>query len=119
MVNRCVECSRQDIEPLISGTEIYKLASHLITASSSLNASHSPEEVRLERGAGWCSRELGLDVLDPWIEFNFGVDVVVHSITIAGNSVGHVNEFRVQFTTMENPTLRFVMQTDPTTPEVG
>ena len=91
--------------------EVYRVDSHLITASSSLNASHTPEEARLPGGEGWCSRMLGFSIHDPWLEVNFGTEVVVHGISVSGNNFSHINQFQLQYANGEDETLQYVLNT--------
>ena len=88
----------------------------MITASSSFNSSHTPSEARLQNGDGWCSEQL-LGINDPWLEIEFERNVIVYSISVAGNDISYVSEYRIEFAAMEDDEMQFVL-TDTEEPKV-
>lgn len=91
--NFSLECD--DLVPLIMGSQ-YRVTDNQITASTSLNHTHLPKDARLPNGSAWCSEQLGLSIHDPWLQVNFGADIVIHTISISGSSFSHVTSFQIQ-----------------------
>lgn len=87
-----------------------RVADHLFTASESLNGDHLPREARLPSGNSWCTTELGFSTKDPFLEINFGTDVIIQIIEVSGN----VTQFHLQYSTIEESELHFVIKEDST-----
>ena len=100
-------------EPLVYGPS-RRVASHFFNAANSLDEEHSPKEVRLPSGNSWCSAELGFSIDDPFLELNFGADVIIQSINISGN----VTQFRIQYSTMDEDHLQFLTGQGSEIPQV-
>ena len=85
------ECAT--LVPLIAGNQ-YKVTDDQLTASSFLNTTHLPCDARLPSGSAWCARDS-----EPWLQVDFGADIVVHTLSISGSSFSHVTSFQIQSTT--------------------
>ena len=69
---------------------------------------------------GWCSRQLATDIFDPYIEIDFGRDVLISSIETQGVpqtivrralSMGgqFIERYRVQVATGENSNFQYII----------
>ena len=84
------ECAT--LVPLIAGNQ-YKVTDDQLTASSFLNTTHLPCDARLPSGSAWCARDP-----EPWLQVDFGADIVIHTLSISGSSFSHVTSFQIQST---------------------
>ena len=88
--------------PLITGDQ-YKVTDDQITASSFLNPTHLSSDARLPSGSAWCTVEP-----DPWLQIDFGADIVIHTLSISGGSFSHVTSFQIQSATASSGELQYL-----------
>ena len=84
--------------------------SAVFRASNDIN-NHSASQVRLSDD-GWCSDHLATDIFDPYIEIDFGRDILFTSVTIEGidflSGDHFIKRFRIQIAAKKGASLQYI-----------
>lgn len=92
---------------------MYRLNDTQITENPAVESrnGYSPENVRLPDGRGWCSEDLGTNIHDPYLDFNFNTDtVILNYIEITGidSRNNYVNDIQIETDKYGNGDFEFV-----------
>ena len=63
--------------------------------ASNARSDNSASQARF-RDDGWCSGQLATNIFDPYIEIDFGRDVLLTSVTTEGAESSFIKRYRVQ-----------------------
>ena len=63
--------------------------------ASSQESDNPASQARLDDN-GWCSGQLATNIFDPYIEIDFGSDVLFTSVTFEGVGASFIERYRVQ-----------------------
>ena len=81
---------------------------------------YSASEARLS-GNGWCSGQLGTNIFDPYIEVDFGRDVLLTSVTTEGLdfllSDYYIERYRIQVAREDASLLSIALSINNSKPE--
>lgn len=104
---------------LLSGSK-HNITDSQITENPSLKSNSLVGDVRLTNRELWCSQTLGLNIEDPYLDFNFGTEIIVlYYLNTTGTMDNHVTQIQVEIDPNGMGKFEFIQNQSTGAPQVS